>query len=55
MKEETCVFHIFKSLDIACPEAVPWPEIKSHFELSLQEVTLCKTIIREELEMRKNV
>ena len=55
MKEETCVYHIFQSLEVKDKDSVPWDFIKSHYILEDSEIRLCKTIVQEELDFRQKL
>lgn len=55
MKEETTVFHLFKSLEVISVDRVPWDKIQENFVLSLQEILHCKTIVQEELDMAQKM
>ena len=52
-KEETTVYHIFKSMEVKDKDSVPCDFIKEHYILEESEIRLCKVIVQEELEMRQ--
>ena len=55
MKEETCVWHIFNSMEVEEVDDVPWEFTQQHYRLSDSEIGLCKTIVQEELDMRQKI
>ena len=55
MKEETTVYHIFKSTEVQGKDSVPWDFIKEHYILSSSEIKLCKVFVQEELDMRQKL